>query len=392
MKWDVMNSCLVCDASKLSEFPGFEAFLRITSDEQPFRRGGRLFVCDACGAVQKRIDEQLLTEIGEIYAKYATFRKSDGDEQIAFDQRSGSLRRRSAILIERIHEMAGLTDSGRILDVGCGNGVTLKAFSEFLPHWSLFGQEIDNRSEEALKLLPGFEQLFTGATEAISGRYALISLVHTLEHFVQPACILRGLVSKLEQKGLLFVQVCNLEENPFDLLIADHLLHFTPSTLSRLAQKAGYGVMSTATDWIPKEISALFSLASDDDSHKAPRERPDLAKRRVESHLEWLSQLEASVRRELSGFTHRGLFGSTIAATWLGGALEDTIDFFVEEDASRCGKLLLQKPILHPRDVPEGAGVYLGLAPVTAKKIYSRLVNSKFQLILPPEYEDHLLC
>ncbi|MCE5181927.1 MAG: class I SAM-dependent methyltransferase [Betaproteobacteria bacterium] len=334
----------------------------------------------------------MLTEIGEIYAKYATFRKSDGDEQIAFDQRRGSLRRRSAILIEKIHEMAGLADSGRILDIGCGNGVTLKAFSELLPRWSLFGQEIDNRSEGALKLLPGFEQLFTCAPGAIPGRYALISLVHTLEHFVQPSCILQGLVSKLEQHGLLFVQVCNLEENPFDLLIADHLLHFTPSTLSRLAQKAGYGVMSTATDWISKEISALFSLEPDSGQGKVPIELPGLAKQRVRMHLEWLRKLEASARTELAGFTPRGFFGSTIAATWLGGALGDAIDFFVEEDSSRCGKQLFQKPILHPRDVPEGAGVYLGLAPVTAKKIHSRLVNSKFKLILPPEYEDHLLC
>lgn len=387
-----MNSCLVCDASELSEFPGFDALLRVTSDEQPFRHGGRLFVCDSCGAVQKRIDEQLLAEIGEIYAKYATFRKSDGAEQIVFDQRSGSLRRRSAILVERIQETAGLDDNGRVLDIGCGNGVTLKAFSELLPHWCLFGQEIDNRSEETLKLLPGFKQLFTGSPETASGQYALISLVHTLEHFVKPSFILQGLVSKLEQNGLLFVQVCNLEENPFDLLIADHLLHFTPSSLSRLAQKAGYGVELTATDWIPKEISALFSLASDDSRNKVPGELPDLAKRRVVRHLEWLGQLETSVRAELSGFTHRGLFGSTIAATWLGGAMGDAFDFFVEEDTSRCGKQLLQKPILHPRDVPEGAGVYLGLAPVTAKKIYSRLVNSKFQLILPPEYEDHLLC
>jgi 2-polyprenyl-3-methyl-5-hydroxy-6-metoxy-1,4-benzoquinol methylase len=386
-----MNSCLVCDTSNLIEFPEFNAFLRITSDEQPFRCGGRLFVCDDCGTVQKQIDEQLLGEIGEIYANYATFKKSDGDEQIAFDQRSGRLRRRSSILTERIHEEANLADSGRFLDIGCGNGVTLKAFNEQLPLWNLFGQEIDSRSEEVLKRLPEFKQLFTCPPETVPDRYELISLIHTLEHFVKPSCLLQGLLSKLEQNGLLFVQVCNLEENPFDLLIADHLLHFTPSSLSQLAQKAGYRAVLTSTDWIPKELSALFSLESDDNDYKTPKELPNLAKRRVTKHLEWLSQLETSARTELSAFTHRGLFGSTIAATWLGGALGDAIDFFVEEDTSRCGKQLLQKPIIHPRDVPENAGVYLGLAPVTAKKIYSRLVNSKFQLILPPEYEDHLL-
>jgi SAM-dependent methyltransferase len=385
-----MNKCLVCGASELSEIPEFNAFMRITSDEQPFRSGGKLFVCGVCGAVQKQVNEQFLAEIGEIYAKYATFKKSNGDEQIAFDQRSGSLRRRSSILTERIHDAVTLADSGQILDIGCGNGVTLKAFGEFLPQCALFGQEIDDRSEEMLRLLPGFKQLFTCSPETVPGRYALISMVHALEHFVQPSCALRGLASKLEQKGRLFVQVCNLEENPFDLLIADHLLHFTPSSLSQLAQSAGYSVALTATDWIPKELSALFSLESN--SSKISKESPELAKRRVTRHLEWLSLLEASVRTQLSVFSHRGLFGSTIAATWLGGVLEDTIDFFVEEDPSRCGKLLLQKPIIHPSDVPEGAGVYLGLAPVTAKKIYSRLVNSKFQLILPPEYEDHLLC
>ncbi|MDO8812211.1 MAG: class I SAM-dependent methyltransferase [Gallionella sp.] len=387
-----MNNCLVCGASELFEFSKFKEFLRVTSDEQPFRRGGKLFVCDDCGAVQKRVDEQWLAEIEEIYQKYATFKKSGGDEQIVFDQRSGNLRRRSSILMERINEMVSLADHGQVLDIGCGNGVTLKAFSEIFPQWHLFGQEIDGRSKEILGLLAGFKQLFTCTPEIVPGTYALINLIHTLEHFVEPLCVLRGLVPKLELNGLLFVQVCNLDENPFDLLIADHLLHFTPPTLNLLAQKAGYEVVSIATDWIPKEISALFGLASKLNRDDIACASPGLARQRVERHLAWLNQLEATARDALSAFRPCGLFGSTIAATWLGGALGDAIDFFVEEDPSRCGKQLLRKPILHPRDVPEGSCVYLGLAPITARKTYSRLVNSKFQLILPPEYEDNLLC
>ena len=380
-----MHNCLVCDAAQLTEFSGFGEFMRITSDEQPYRRGGKLWICEACGAVQKLVDLQFLTEIGEIYAKYATFQKSDGDEQIVFDQRSGSLRRRSAILIERILETLALADTGSMLDIGCGNGVTLKAFGECLPGWALFGQEMDSRSAEILRRLPGFKQLYTCTPATVPGRYGLISLVHTLEHFLDPAALLRGLADRLDADALLFVQVCNLEANPFDLLIADHLLHFTPSTLLRLAQKAGFGAHISATDWVPKEISAL--LVADEGAASQLFEPAALARPRVEKHLSWLGQLEASARAKLYGHTSRGLFGSTIAATWLGSALEDSIDFFVEEDPSRCGKQLLQKPILHPRDVPDGAGVFLGLAPLTAKKIHARLCNEKFQLILPPEYD-----
>jgi len=53
------------------------------------------------------------------------------------------------------------------------------------------------------------------------------------------------------------MEVSNIEENPFDILIADHLMHFSPETLSNLLRRVGFMPTLVATDWVPKEISLL---------------------------------------------------------------------------------------------------------------------------------------
>ena len=63
----IQHRCSACNADRLYEIAGFRHLPRVTSDSKPFRPGGRLFVCEFCGTVQKIVDPLWLAEIGEIY-------------------------------------------------------------------------------------------------------------------------------------------------------------------------------------------------------------------------------------------------------------------------------------------------------------------------------------
>jgi SAM-dependent methyltransferase len=247
----------VCDRPLTTEFARFPGLSRITSDCRSFRNGGRLLICDCCGAVQKIADEKWLKEIGEIYAAYSVYEQGGGEEQKAVDPQTGKLAKRSDIIATQLDAVLSLADGDSILDVGCGNGATLAALSKRFPACSLYGSELNGSTRSVLESIAGFQQLYTVPVQEIGRRFDLVCMVHSLEHFENPLEQLKNTLPLISEKGHLFIEVCNVRENPFDLLVADHLMHFSADSLSHLLTLAGYDVVSVKTNWVGKELSAL---------------------------------------------------------------------------------------------------------------------------------------
>jgi SAM-dependent methyltransferase len=372
--------CQCCDSEKLQEIPGFSILPRVTSDCKPFPAGGALFTCGNCGAIQKIPDDTWLEETRAIYRDYAIFHQSRAIDQAVFDPASGESRQRCGILAQRIKQSGLLPAEGMLLDVGAGSGAMLAACSASWEHWKLFGLDLDDRKEGMLKAIPRFERLYTTAPDRIAAKFDLLTLIHSLEHFPEPGSMLRSLRANLAENGRLFVEVPNAEESPFDLVVADHLCHFTADSLSRLVSHCGFGIDSVATDWVKKEISLI--AASKTGTHAGP-DRPLHAITGAEKTVAWLT-LFLEHARHIAAKGRFGIFGTSISATWLASGLGEAVEFFVDEDAARAGGTHLGRVILRPEDVPAGSTVYLAFAPETSKAIGQRVSGHPATFIMPP--------
>src|SRR5687768_8398312 len=173
----------------------------------------------SCGAVQKNADERWFAETAIIYRDYEIYHQSAGVEQGVFDSATGVSQTRSRRLAEFLDGNFVLPDEGSILDVGCGSGATLAAFSEVKRRWSLYGFDLDDRRLESLRRLANFRVLFTGDLASIAGDYSIVSLVHATEHLPDPVSSLRELAPRLGAHGRLFIQVPDYRVNPFDLAV-----------------------------------------------------------------------------------------------------------------------------------------------------------------------------
>src|SRR5574340_492715 len=383
-------SCIVCQSADLLGIDGFDALPRITSDCRAFPAGGELFVCGECGMVQKQPTADWMREIGVIYSNYASYYQSGGDEQIVFDKSTGRPRRRSDVLMERLSAGGYLPAKGSELDVGCGNGVTLASMNAKFPEWSLSGYELGDSTLPNLSRIPRFESLYTKSLTTISRTFDFVTMIHSLEHFPVPKDALDSLAS-IVGDGRLFIEVCNVEQNPFDILVADHLAHFSPASLSHLLNKAGFEVLDVSTDWVPKEVSLIARKSENPGSSGAvpPGSSGKDVSRRISNYVRWLHGM-ADIAHELArGGKPLGIFGTSIAATWLGSQLEGSISFFVDEDESRVGKIHLGRPIVRPAGVPVGSVVYLALAPVIAKHISDKLSALQLDFVLPPSLDTN---
>jgi len=354
----------------MDTFKGYETFARVTSDCKPWPRGGKLGICQDCGCVQALIDETWEEEANQIYRNYAIWHQSGGAEQSVFDTNSGEPVARSWRIIDRLKREISLPSQGRLLDIGCGNGSLLKSASQLLPEWALAGTEFDDRYRAQIEGIPRVERLYAGSLEDVPGAFDLITLCHVFEHWTAPKRLLKLILSKLKTNGCLLIQVPDFTQNPFELLVADHCTHFCPSSLAGVVTHAGYTPRILSTNWVQREITLVAQLSIEP---PAPVDFP--SQDALVAVEESLAALNAMRARACENINRRqfGIFGTSIAGTWLYGELNAAVRFFVDEDPQRTGKLHLGLPILLPRNVPENSLVFVALPDSVASTVSTRL-------------------
>jgi 2-polyprenyl-3-methyl-5-hydroxy-6-metoxy-1,4-benzoquinol methylase len=381
--------CHVCGSRALVVLVAYQDFHRVTSDCKPWPPGGKLGVCDNCGCAQAVLDQTWHDEAKQIYEAYAIYHQSKGIEQRVFDQVSGAAVSRSARLLGRFRSEISLPPTGRLMDVGCGNGALLRAFSDLIGGWSLVGVEVNDHYRSVVEAIGGVEHLFTCPPEAVPGRFQLISLMHALEHIPSPREFIGRFWDKLEPGGLLLVQVPDCAQNPFMFPVADHALHFFLATLRELVESAGFEVLVAANDWVAKEITVVARRQGERRVVRPPR-APGYFVPAVRARLDWLREQVRAVR-SMAARGPVGIFGSSIAATWLFAELDGAVAYFMDEDPHRIGQMCCGRPILQSTDAPGDSSVFLALPPRLASEVKARLERLAVKPILeipkplPPE-------
>lgn len=378
---NVAAACSICETGPLEDLVEYRSLRRVTSDCRPWPMGGRIGVCRSCGAVQKPADDVFLAEIAEIYRSYKIYHQAAGAEQAVFEQSSGLPASRSVKLLDAFRQLANLKPSGRMLDVGCGNGATIRAFGQVAPGWTKAGTEFDDKYRVDVESIPNTEPLHVGPVEHVLGSFDVITMVHVLEHIIDPVAVLKTVREKLAPGGLLLIEVPHHPANPFELLIADHRTHFTVDSMTRALAAAGFEIASAAEDWIPKELSIVAQPAH---GREAPPRASDAAaaRARIAGSISWLRQT-AQELHDLGSTGRTGLFGTSIAGTWLASEVGERVAFFVDEDPARIGRMYLGRPVHSPADVPSGSRVFVGLPPVVADGICTRLARPGVEFMSP---------
>ena len=376
------TKCKICEIGRLEPIKAYAELPRVTSDCKPWPAGGAMCWCADCGAVQKLADEKWFDEIDRIYKAYQIYNLSDGSEQVIFSD-AGVATPRSQKLVDFVLTNAASKPTGQLIDIGCGNGSALMNFSSALPTWKLYGSELSDKAKSNLQRLPNFGELYTGPVDDIQQRFDVVTMIHSLEHMPDPLVSLREASRLLKEGGTLFVEIPNVVTSLFDLLVADHLVHFSPAHLGYLASRAGFSTSILRDDVLPKEITLV---ARRDVGSTLGRPDPALTRALAEANVAWLGRVIGEARRSSGEADKFGIFGTSISGMWLYGALGDRVSFFVDEDATRVGKSFEGIPILAPHQVPAGHTVFIPLLPDVAKRVAARHAGSAVNYVEPPAY------
>jgi SAM-dependent methyltransferase len=390
MKFNCMkkkdNKCHICQAGNILLVKRFAQLAQVTSDSRLWKRGGKLGICRSCGFVQKIADDAFMRDCKEIYRTYAVYYQADGQEQKVFEQSKGLSQSRSESILTQLLKQYALPAVGTLLDIGCGNGNLLRSFSKLCPSWVLSGLEFDEKNRSSIEKIENVHAFYSCELNDITDKFDMISMIHCLEHIVDPVHFLRKVKDKLTTQGLLLIEFPTYTLNPFDLVIADHCTHLDMNNIKNLLEQCGFEVVLASTDIVPKEMTILarknivsktilsVSETALEDSHRG-----------LLSAIAWLKENIACASR-IAAHDDLGIFGTSIAGAWLYNEIPDQISFFVDEDSDRINKLFLGRPVYHPKNLPEKGSVYIPLPHVVASGIAERLKIYGDRFFIPPPF------
>ncbi|QGY39373.1 methyltransferase domain-containing protein [Pseudodesulfovibrio cashew] len=377
-----MSSCIVCRTPSLEFAEAYRTLPRVGSDSRPLPPGGSLGRCPVCGTIQKVMDDAFQAECEMIYSSYVMYGQStQGTEPTVFDGRPDA---RSAKLVYALGKSMDLPDSGSLLDVGCGNGNLLRAFRAAHPGWELSGLELDDRHREAVEAVCGGGSLLTGELAGVAGTFDLITAMHVLEHLAEPVEFLGLIKDRLSSEGALVIQLPLWRENPFDLVVADHAVHYDAVSLLHVLDRGGFKPVFLSEEIVPRELTVIARPG------KGPWDRGKAAGPGLDAALGWLAAVRDMAARamESAGKNRFGIFGTGNAAMWLTGALGEA-GFYVDDDPSRQGtNPMTGRPVYAPEATPEGSTVVICLPPELSAAIYQRVRRVPANWLVTPPLEQ----
>jgi SAM-dependent methyltransferase len=327
------------------------------------------------------VNSQWHDEASRIYQGYVIYHQSGGAEQPVFVQGNNQPSPRSEVIARQLQSSGLLPKTGKLLDFGCGNGAFIRACSQQWSQWSFFGAELGKTHEHTVRGIAGVQDFFSGPLDTIPGQYDVVSLIHVWEHISELPVFIQQLKAHLTPNGILLIEVPNCLANPFMLLVADHCSHNSPSVLRSILAKSGFEVRITATDWIPKEITLVCQLTTGIGNSGNQAVGPDESNQILNS-CEWLHAIVKRVNALHGSF---GLFGTSIAATWLDAQTSGKASFFVDEDPLRQGRKHMERPILAPKDIPNDTAIFIALPTPLAKAIAQRINKPGLRIFTPDQ-------
>jgi 2-polyprenyl-3-methyl-5-hydroxy-6-metoxy-1,4-benzoquinol methylase len=227
-----MKICRICDSEYLHE---------VSDCSKDYLTGNNFFLykCDKCNIIlTDPIPGNLSEYYDNNYRKYNKFTMSI----------------LSYLYKKRTNKwMKYFKNKGKVLEIGCGNGMMLNEFQ--INGWDVTGVERNINVSNNAELNYGIK-LYTPDIFVIPDdeKYDLIILFQVLEHVDKIDPLLNKLQSLLSYKGKLIIGVPNISSWQYKfgknywlhLDVPRHLQHFNTNTLSTLLSRYNFNVQTTS--------------------------------------------------------------------------------------------------------------------------------------------------
>ena len=319
-----------------------------------------VYVCRDCGHVQS-------PDLPDVQAFYdhdyrISLQSDDHDQLYAIENDMPIFRTEHQA---RLLEMVDIAQDANVLDFGAAKAHTLRRFLSKRPDLNPFVFDVseDYRTHWA-DWIPTDSQATYRLPDHWNGKFDLITAHFVIEHVADPIDVLRSLAGCLRTGGRLFFTVPDPVGNPGDMLVADHLNHFVPSSLDRLLHLSGLKPISIRQDLF-RGAHVILAEVGESDLHLETDVKPALDVLNA-----WRTTLDTlPALLEGGGNGPIAIYGAGFYGSLFSGYTGERAICFLDQNPHLQGGTLSGLPILAPKECPPVAVVLAALSPKRARTI-----------------------
>jgi SAM-dependent methyltransferase len=367
--------CRICGGptSVLFESPSEIALL---SSAMPIPGSTVVDLCGACGHAQTRP----VVDTRSYYESEYQFRTRSEDEDDLYDRIGDKNVYRADQQAYLVGTSFDLNRPIKILDYGCGKARSLLLLAQRYP---LLEPYVFDVSESYRQFWDDFVAPERQATSSIPlewhGQMDLVLSFFALEHVEEPGAFVATLRRLLRPGGKAFVFIPNVLTNMSDLIVVDHVNHFSAMSLSYLFSRAGFSDLRIDVE---SYRGAFVVGATRSPNREIASGISDLGPADIKKTLDlgvlWRDLIKniRAAEKVLSATESCAIYGSGIYGLFIASALPDRARtrYFLDQNPWRQGLSLMGIPVVAPDRLPDEVRfVYVGLNPILARRVIDQV-------------------
>jgi SAM-dependent methyltransferase len=332
-----------------------------------------VYACSCCAHVQSTA----MAGIDAYYDdSYDILVDSEEEDQI-YEVVAGHKVYRTEHQVKVLRDKFELTTGMRILDYGCAKSATMRTLAGQIPGLEVHLFDVSDRYRPFWDKFIARER---GATFELpadwQGSFEAVTSFFSLEHMAQPQDALHKIARLLRTGGTFYGIVPNVLANIADLIVVDHVNHFTPLSLAWLLRANGFEVQEISDSahrgalvFVARKLGqpAVTQSARQDEVQAIVNQAHRIADfwQQAGARVQAFEQtLPPDVPVALYG---AGFYGAFIAS-WL--RQPQRIRHVIDQNAFLQGRQLHGAPVIAPGDLPADVSTLLvGLSPAHARQI-----------------------
>jgi SAM-dependent methyltransferase len=372
-------ACVVCGAACGEPVYRYDGRASITSLAHVIAAPTIVYVCESCGHAQT----EPLEDVSAYYdSAYNVHGESDAADDL-YAVRDGVRVYRAQHQADVALAKLALPHGAAVLDFGCGKGMSLRRLLDARPDLGGAVFDVSDAYREAWDaFVPPENQAAHAPPPSWTGRFDAVLSFFALEHAADPRGFVRAVRALLRPGGALHLTVPNARRNAGDLIVVDHVNHFTPSSLRRLLANAGFTGVSIDED--AHDGAYVVDARRSDAAGASTAGDRDAAERyavQVRASAEFWSRAGdriAAFERERARGRKSAIYGSGFYGVFIASRLADraNLAYFLDRNPHQQAKRIFGRAVLAPDAIEDDVEVvYAGLNPARASEIIAGIAS-----------------
>jgi SAM-dependent methyltransferase len=363
----MLDKCNICQGTNLDEIYRFTG-KAVTSVYSEGSEDSSIYFCSRCGHV---VTEPLVN-ITEYYANNYDFGIGSEEEDQLLKIIDGKRIYRYAYQAETLIKILDIHNrtNCKILDFGAAKSSTLKKLYNSFPNLDCYVYDVSaNYKQFWDNFIPQSNQFIDIIPDEYNNYFDIVCSFFMLEHVAEPIEILKEMHQRLNVDGVLYCVIPNLYENHADLMILDHVNHFSRDSLMYGLKKTGFHdieidervndgwfVITAKKSKVDKSFTKEISLETNEIRSKAFR----------------ISNYWKKAQKNISDFimdSEFAIYGAGFYGNYILLNLCETVkpSFFIDQNPFLHGKEIQGIPVVDPSLLPENIeNVVVGINPLAA--------------------------